>query len=338
MGNLQTQSAVVRPGSGRDQFMFVDGLRAVAALAVATYHAMLFTGRTDSYKAELPDPVRLVLEQGHYGVAAFIVLSGFVLTLPLARGELALRGGWRSYLGRRAWRILPPYYVALAIYTSLIIAIPALRTHQDTAWDSKVPVTDGGLISHLLLVHNLQWEWQGQIDGPMWSVATEWQLYFLLPLLLLPLWRRAGLPRTVVLAVGIGVAIHYLLPSLDGAHFWFLGLFALGMAASQATVTQMPTGRWLVGSAPVLVAMAALQSKLNLPTWLLETTVGVVIALLVVRLAAEPRSVVRRALEWRGMVFVGLFSYSLYLIHSPLLGFGNLPCFLLSFPGPSSSP
>jgi peptidoglycan/LPS O-acetylase OafA/YrhL len=66
----------------------------------------------------------------------------------------------------------------------LIAVIPALHRQSGTAWDSKVPVTLGGVLSHLVLMHNLRLDWQGQVDGPMWSVATEWQLYFLLPLVL----------------------------------------------------------------------------------------------------------------------------------------------------------
>jgi peptidoglycan/LPS O-acetylase OafA/YrhL len=322
-GEVDTQVRPALTAARRDQFLFVDGLRALAALVVVTYHAMLFTGNTDDYQRSLPSPLRLILEQGHYGVAVFIVLSGFVLGLPAARNGGRLRGGWRRYAVRRARRILPPYYAALAMFLALIAAVPLLQQGRGTAWDSKVPVTSGGLISHLLLVHNARWDWQGQIDGPMWSVATEWQLYFLLPALLLPLWRRWGVTLMVTVSVVIGVGVHYVAPALDGAHLWYLGLCAFGMAAARAVVVGVEVRGRLGASAVVLAVLAVFQPRFDLPTWVLESAVGVVVALTLVRLA-DSGGRARQVLEHRRVVGVGLFSYSIYLVHSPLLGLANL--------------
>ena len=78
----------------------------------------------------------------------------------------------------------------------------------------------------------------------MWSVAVEWQIYFIFALLLLPLWRRLGRAGMLVIALLIGLAPHYVLPpsaNLDWSFPWYVTLFAMGMCA--ATLAPMATRR-----------------------------------------------------------------------------------------------
>jgi peptidoglycan/LPS O-acetylase OafA/YrhL len=114
---------------------------------------------------------------GHYSVAVFIVLSGFCLALPVALSpDRQLRGGFGRYIRRRALRILPPYFAALFLFIALIAVTPLLQTPAGTAWDSKIPMTKGAVLSHVALIHNVIPGLNYRIDGPMWSVATEWQI------------------------------------------------------------------------------------------------------------------------------------------------------------------
>src|SRR4051794_40542870 len=98
----------VRPPSL--QLNFLDGLRGLSALYVAAYHAFLFTGHAGDAEKHLP-VIGWFLLYGYLGVPVFIVLSGFVLMLPVvSRGRgLELPGGARKFIRRRARRILPPY-------------------------------------------------------------------------------------------------------------------------------------------------------------------------------------------------------------------------------------
>ena len=328
---------------------FLDGLRGLSALYVALYHTLLFTGYGPEREAYSP-AFRLLgglLALGPYAVAVFIVLSGFCLTLPVARDPArTLRGGFRGYLTRRARRILPPYYAALGLFLALIALVPVLQTPAGTAWDSKIPVSLEGVVSHLLLVHNVHPGWMFEIDGPMWSVATEWQLYFLFPLLLV-LWRRFGLGVSVGFALVTSLAPQVLLPSqlsFRWLHPWFFGLFALGMAG--AVVAFSPAPFWAgvrarlpwrglaVWSALVAVALAASSEfALGLPTYLTETVLGSAVAaglvhytLLETRPGPRPAtpSPLRRLLNAPVVALLGVFSYSVYLLHSPLLGLFNL--------------
>src|SRR6266446_4672214 len=93
-----------------------DGFRAYAALSVLLYHCM--------YGAGLPplgsDLLRNYLVAGFVGVDFFLVLSGFLLFLPVAaaRGRF---GDVRSYALRRVTRILPAYYGALVATGGLLL-------------------------------------------------------------------------------------------------------------------------------------------------------------------------------------------------------------------------
>ncbi|PZF61888.1 acyltransferase [Curtobacterium sp. MCPF17_047] len=314
----------------RVAFKFADGLRAIAAIGVALFHTYTYTGMSEQNQ-QLPIVFK-VLNLGDFAVAVFIVLSGFVLMLPVAKTtDLSLRGGVTGFLKRRARRILPPYYAALIAYLIVILVIPGLNEKTGTAWDSKVPVTVGGVVSHLLMLHNLSPDWVYQVDGPAWSVATEWQIYFAMPLLLLPLWRRFGGRVAVTIAVILGWAVHFLLPQVDVAHFWFLGLFALGMAAGWYVHkgTARVSGGLVTASLVVtLVPAAAAFGLVHRFAWLSETAVGAAVALLLVWMAQRTVSGettwAHRLLEWRPLVQVGNWSYSLYLVHSPIVGIANL--------------
>jgi peptidoglycan/LPS O-acetylase OafA/YrhL len=323
----------------RITYDFADGLRGLAALSVALFHATTFTGYVGDVGRDVPWASRFA-EIGNYGVPMFIVLSGFVLMIYVANTEnLRVRGGFFVYILRRAKRILPPYYAALLIFLALIFFVPILQVQSGTAWDSKIPVTAGGIISHVFLVHNMSKDWIFQIDGPAWSVATEWQIYFLFPLVLLPLWRKIGPWATVAVAIaGSFAAVHYI-PRLGAGHWWFVGLFACGMLAAYLTVrgTKIRAG-WpaiIIGA----VALAWLwidpdgaESRHAYSEMLAGIAASLMLLWLGSRSVAGQPTRLHRFLETRFLVWVGGWSFSLYLIHSPLLGLSNLLLLPLGLP------
>jgi peptidoglycan/LPS O-acetylase OafA/YrhL len=182
------------------------------------------------------------------------------------------------------------------------------------------------------VVHNFGRSTEIAIDPPAWSVATEWQLYLLLPLLLLPLWRTFGARVTVLVALAAGIAVHHWFPALDSVHPWYLGLFAMGMAAAwvSARGVRVPALGW-VAAGSLAVVGAGLVHWLRLVNHLQvlsETALGAALALLLAWLArrslAGRPTLVHRALESRLPVWLGLWSFSMYLVHDPLLNLGNL--------------
>ncbi len=312
----------------------LDGLRAVTALYVVLFHVWQFY-QMRSLGALPPGVWRAayVLAYGRSAVSIFIVLSGYCLMLPVARSG-ALRGGTREFFRRRARRILPPYYAALLGITGLQTLAAVLRHH------AGLPVGRGAFLSHLFLIHNWRPDWEYQIDVPMWSVAVECQIYLFFPFLLLPLWRRFGIGAAVAAAFAVGLAPHFLLHRFDESSPWYLGLFALGMAG--ATVAHSPQERFLrlrrapwgllsglFGLAFVGAVFWAQGGGLHFDPysvngegqWPTDVIVGLATACLLIhgaRRDAHPSPAIR-LLSARPLVALGTFSYSLYLIHYPVL-------------------
>jgi peptidoglycan/LPS O-acetylase OafA/YrhL len=311
---------------------FLDGLRGLAGLYVLLFHEA--TPKIETAGA-LSVPLQYLhrfLDQGRHSVVFFIVLSGYSLMLPVARNGGHLVGGFRRYIFRRGRRILPPYYAALVASIALIVVYNVWSARSGAApVDSAL--SPGSLLSHVLLVHNLKFDWTFRINGPMWSVATEWQIYFIFALLMLPLARRAGMLVTVILAWLLTSWSVFVLPdgvNLFWASPWFVGSFALGMygahlgfAPVEATTPRkdLPWGTltWLVFA--VVVAIAYFQ-----PAWpypLVDFPISVFAFCWInacLQLTRQTKTnVVLRALESRTLVYLGGFSYSVYLVQHPLL-------------------
>ena len=312
------------------RYPWLDGMRGLAALYVLLYHAASEVG-TRGLPTRVVDATSW-LRHGHSAVAVFIVLSGFSLMLPVVR-EGAIRGGFRGYLARRSRRILPPYYAALALSLLLIAASTALQSPQgDGYWYLALPAIEAGpILSHLLMVHDLDRAWLYKIDPPMWSVAVEWQIYFLFPVLALA-WRRAGHPASLVLALSATHAATSLMgaPLARLACPWYAALFAFGMlaASATATTTDRPIEADRRRSWPLWVVASAMTFDLCFSSGLIrgDMILGLATAGVLAGLSRADRGVVGiagRLLGSRPIAALGAISYSLYLVHFPLLALAS---------------
>lgn len=315
---------------------FLDSLRGLAALYVVLNHA--YGHMIMENDSTLPPLLRYVYHAmlfGHFAVDVFIVLSGYCLMLPVARsGTLRLRGGFSGYISRRAWRILPPYYLSIVVSLLVYALLAYCRTR---GLGVSVPLrtwSAGGLLSHLVLIHNLNPAWDGQINGVLWSVGTEWQIYFVFALLLLPLWQRIGFSKMF----GVALVATWLPYAVFHAHLfqdacpWYVVLFATGMAAAfigesqdtraiemrrMLTLTIWPV--MLAASTILLAWFGTTHNSLVILDPLVGIAAASAIAMLAVRTNATPQLLVVRLLNSRPMATLGAFSYSIYLIHDPVL-------------------
>lgn len=340
---------------------YLDGLRGLAALYVVIFHVYLEA----NYRwlgVVLPRKIWIASQwmiYGHSAVVVFIVLSGYCLMLPVIRStSRQLPGGLREFIVRRTRRILPPYYAAVFLSLLLIALTSKWRQIVGASWSDMTPAfTPGVLVSHLLLFHNLNQSWILKIDSPMWSVAMEWQIYFIFALLLLPIWKRWGIGAALVVAFIFGLAPHFLIPTkynLDSTCPWYIGLFAFGMWGAVISFSKPGIHRrlhdrmpWGVFSALFLLCNLV-PSRLHiawieLPNWLGDTFIGASTICLIIcctkRLRGDPdanRLFVLRLLESRWAVALGTFSYSLYLVHYPLLALMHLPLHRLNLSLPVS--
>ena len=118
----------------------------------------------------------------------------------------------------------------------LIVMVPRLEDPAINEWHKSFPALSvGSVISHLLLVHNYFPPYQYAIDHPLWSIATEWQIYFLFPLLV-AIGRAKGDFSIVTTAGAITIALNLFILNVWPQHNpWppqFVGLFGFGMACA----------------------------------------------------------------------------------------------------------
>jgi len=326
-------------GPSVPHLVYLDGLRGLLALYVLASH----------FFWPIPNDIAIIrglaslFRFGHEAVGFFIVLSGYSLMLPVALSpDRTLRGGFGGYLYRRARRILPPYYGALWI--SIAIKAIALRVGP-TAVGSINPdeLSWSSIVSHGLLIHTWVRGQAHQINQALWSVATEWHIYFLFPTILLPIWRRAGTPALILAAFALGAAPLLLLPM--GHHLlvgcpWYVGLFALGMGC--AVVTTSPRRSPLRHLLPLLSILGFAAILHRLPTllhfpieggrffyglWMRDVAVGLAASCLLLSCARDEgpisatgrRHLLVRLLESRPAVALGTFSYSIYATHCAIV-------------------
>lgn len=316
----ETHGTTDRTTHGATRIDFLDGIRALAAGYVVLHHVWL-----TSYPGYHEDPGPWGLRWlafGYVAVAVFIVVSGFSLALSPARHGWRLTHGAGSFFRRRAWRILPAYYGALL----LSCVVFGLVTPEQTGGQ----ITVRSVLVHALLVQDV-------VDSPdpnatFWSIAVECQIYLLFPLFLL-LARRVGLGWLVVAVTAVVVALKVLAGTVGPAAALlnltpeFAALFVMGLAAGRA-VTHAASPRaagWLLAAASLLGGtFAILCLVLSIPEvergyfWV-SFLVGGAAACLIASLVLGGAGGLRRLLASRPLSGVGLFSYSVYLIHLPVL-------------------
>ncbi len=312
--------AGVAEGGGarpREHLAFLDGLRAVLALYIVQRHAEVHFWRiTEAHVAARWSPWTL-LRYAHFDVDLFIVISGFCLFLPVARAEGVLRGGAATFFKRRAFRILPPYYAALA---ASMAALWLMGQREQITGARSATVWH-----HLLLVHDALSPFD--LNSALWSVAVECHVYLLFPLLVLS-WKRFGPGATLAWAGALAAALYVVVVRTRYRVVTpqYLLLFALGMAA--AAIFTSP--RWEAlrkrpwGVAAGVLIVAAMIAHHFGPPALVDRYLGVedvVVGLggMALLLAAARPGPVASALSLRPLVFVGTFSYSVYLIHIPIV-------------------
>lgn len=321
---------------GRRRMDFVDGIRGVSATYVVFHHLWQFA--IADPRRPPPSWFRIVnvFEFGALGVAVFVVVSGYCLMLPVvSSGDLRLPGGLSGFATRRTLRIIPPYYAALVLSLIVLGLFRELRVPSGTPQDITLPTfTWSKSLSHLLLIHNWSKAWRWGFNPPHWTVALEFQIYFVFALVLLPVWRRLG----PWLAVGLAFAISSVLfaVGLGFAAPWMLGLFALGMVAAWISVGSHVADRlrsapwrtcsvvaWLLVPPSVLVGTSVMSGDSEL--LLGEMVVGLatmfgLVALSQYQSSVGPRrSVAGAFFAWRPVCWLGEVSYSTYLVHYPIV-------------------
>ena len=294
----------------------IDGIRAIAVLAVVFYHARIkyFSG-------------------GYVGVDIFFVISGYLITTIILRELDEHNFSLIRFYERRIRRIFPALFACLAV--TLLVSSIFFNANEFQDFSRS-------LIATTLFSSNiLFWRQSGYFDAPSelkpllhtWSLAVEEQFYIFFPLLLFLLSRYLR-PKLAQALTGIAIAsfainIYYLNRDPSGAFYlvhmrvWelligsilatkpisqkinphirnMLGLFGLGMLTAPIFLYTINT--------PFPGAAAALP------------TLGTA---LIIYSGDESKTLTGQVLSFRPLVFIGQISYSLYLFHWPMIVFAR---------------
>ncbi|MDX3456199.1 acyltransferase [Streptomyces sp. ME02-8801-2C] len=296
----------------------LDGLRGLAALYVVLFHCWLYTfpGYPDSSAPPWLDGLMF----GRLAVVFFLVLSGFSLAISPARH------GWKSggvgqFLRRRAWRILPPYWAALVM--SLLISwfvVPASRFGPPTGESVLVY----GLLAQDMVTAPTP-------NGAFWSIGVEAELYVLFPLLLFVRRRWgavvmvafASLPVVALAMTAVGGSpvegANQLAPHL--APVFVAGVAGAGIVVASDRVRRLPWGWFAVVAALPVLALGVVRGSVWTVThyfWV-DLAVAPAMTMLIAAVATGRPAALVRLLTARPVRSLGSFSYSLYLIHLPIV-------------------
>jgi peptidoglycan/LPS O-acetylase OafA/YrhL len=301
---------------------YLDGLRGIAALHVVLSHTFL-----EIYPAEFGVRPHGLLRLATYemsisglGVALLIVLSGYSLGIAARRDDWRLSAGKRAWVARRARRLVPPYMVALGL--SLVLTLTLLSAKTGAHWDGSLPVGPTDVVAHLLLLQDVLGR-PYSISHPLWSIAVTWHIYLAFPLLLVAI-RRWGVLRTAAVVVPLTSLITLGTRAQDALlairTIELYGAFMVGLAALELTrrgglVTWRGRTRrppW-VGIAIALSLWSGLVNDDN------HTPLYLAMACLMIAVGTGGARPLRAFLEWRPLVWLGTISFSLYLVHGPLV-------------------
>lgn len=317
---------VVSAGTSRDRLRSLDGLRGVAALIVVCSHVVLagFGSVSEAFSLNVgaPGAANLLLRTplaivwaGPEVVVVFFVLSGFVLTRALLHDAR----DWRRFYRSRAGRLYLPVWASL-IPAALLMALvaPTYPTTGTQFWMSGVTpaVSGAGVLRDALLV--LPHDRGGTLNAVLWSLRWEVLFSLALPVLMLaaaPL-RRLALPVALLALAGArwgSSTTYYLAPFVLGL---LLALHEPGLLRLRDRLAGRRSGAFVV------LAAVLLTGDLWLPHASLANGAGgtLVIAGAVVAVTAPLLyGSVARYLEHPAVQWLGSRSFSLYLVHLPIV-------------------
>ena len=283
---------------------FLDGLRAVAALAVLFHHLYYNSDFERIFSSALPPWFAGFAELCARGVQVFFVISGFVIAYSVRNLWIDRRTALNFAL-RRQIRLDPPFWICLVLAV-IDLAIVA-RVHPDLA---PAPTLGAFVLNFLYL--------PGVAHAPMylsvaWTLCLEVQFYLVFILLLWVAqlrWRRV-ISVAGIFLLGIGsLAFRARLTNDD--YPWFIGsfyLFAAGVLVCWVMLRKAPL--WLlVIYASAMLAVGVLREQQTI-------LAGFAITALIYLSAVCGRLDVW--LSGRIFQYFGRISYSLYLVHLPIL-------------------
>ncbi len=296
----------------------IDGLRALAIGAVLLFHFDL-----------------LRAEGGFAGVDVFFVISGYLMTSMLARSAGA-PGGLMRFYQRRFWRVAPAYFVTLA---AALVAGMSIMLPVDVEQLGASALASAFFVSNFFFSRGVGYFDTASIYKPLlhtWSLAVEMQFYLVWPFVTMAVLKARPSRRApaLLLVLALSFTVCQVLSITDAksaffslpARIWEFalgGLAALsGLAAlgGGALATRLkpaaPALQWMALAAIALTPWLTGEGDSWPAPWALPACLGTAFLLM-----PGGEGAVARLLASPPFVFIGRISYSLYLVHWPIIVF-----------------
>jgi peptidoglycan/LPS O-acetylase OafA/YrhL len=289
-----------------ERFVFIDGLRGFAALAVLGFHFYLGGPLHSALQSTVPGIVDVLLSHGYLGVEVFFVLSGFVIAHSV-RGHSITRGFVARFALRRALRLDPAYWMTILVLVS-IDAASNLVLH-----DRIAPAPNAWqLVTNLLYLQGIAG--QANILVIAWTLCLEVQFYILYVSLvgLSQSIRKSPLLVLVPLHAA-SVAAAVLSNDSSLGQVWFIGFwyaFFAGALTSWVTHGGVRERWWWLALAPLAGVCVIRQ----------DPAPGVALATAAAILIAHRRRALTTWLSVRPVQYLGALSYGVYLLHTVVGG------------------
>lgn len=249
---------------------------------------------------------------GTRGVPTFMVLSGFALALSVRKNGWKLKSGYGEYLLIRWKRLAPAFYFAIVVTTILVLAVVNQKT--GTQWDKSVNINVWDPIRHALFIGELGSR-HAKLNHVFYSMGIEFKLSLLFPLFILAL-RQRGPYAALGVAALVSIATLAVPALVERGYPTFIAAFAGGVVACYAA--DRPTGnRLLLLGLAVVFGIGSIAFNHELGHHGSEGVWGLSMCITLYLLTVTPG--VSKYLEQKPIIALGGISYSLYLIHAPIL-------------------
>lgn len=299
----------------------VDALKAIACLTIVLHHLSVYGPMSDVAYPLFPGLIDWLYQYGRMAVQAFFVMAGFLVARKLAPHGVSLVAEPVRIIAQRYIRLALPYLAALTLAIGCAALAREMMNHDSIPDAPSI----AQLLMHALLLQDLLD--QEALSAGVWYIAIDFQL-FSLTVFLFWLSRQFESRSSRLKAMGPLVVAVLTLASLfvfnrddawDETAFYFFGSYGLGMLSYWASNSRYGTLRLaLLG---VLVAAALLAE--------FRYRIAVAgILMLVLGLARQYGELESWPVP-RPLTYLGRISFSIFLVHFPLLLIVNATFFHL---------
>jgi peptidoglycan/LPS O-acetylase OafA/YrhL len=292
---MSVSTSMASPDHASDRLDALDGLRGFACMIVVISH---FSSYTWTF------PKILSFGAGQIGVMMFFALSGYLMSYIYLNSTLSLNS-LRKYVVRRLSRILPLYY--LVVISAFVV---------NSVYGTKLyNLTDANIDEALFLI---------KAQNVLWTIPVEVKFYMIFPIFVM----IAAVFGNIFFAVVMACVVLYMLAYFDQkgvsvlqtGHYFLIGIIAqiVNAKIKDRLWSIVANGAFLVALLMTLLSFPGVRAILGIPVANMWNDPVVMAALFVMFVVVSRSSLANLLFANRPMMFLGMISFSLYLLHGPV--------------------